>query len=71
MKLYNRDTGELASIESIEPRGSNLLVKGMIFGSMPLEAELRPEEARAALKMLGPKTILFLLTLPFRKSTGK
>ena len=71
MKLYNRDTGELANIETIERRGSNLLVKGMIFGSMPLEAELRPEEARAALKMLNLKMVLFLLTLPFRKHSGR
>jgi len=51
--------------------GSNLLIKGKIFGTMPLTAKLRPEEARAALKLMNFRTILFLLTLVFRSSPKK
>lgn len=70
MKLYNKETGELASIEKIERRGSVLLVKGVIFGSMPLEAELRPQEARQALKLLNARTLWFLITLLFRPAVA-
>jgi hypothetical protein len=34
---------------------------------MPMSATLTPEQARAAFKLLTPRLILFLLTLPFRK----
>ena len=41
--------------------------KGKLFGAMPLTAKLRPEDARAALKLLNFRTALFLLTLLFRR----
>jgi hypothetical protein len=34
---------------------------------MPMVAKLTPAEARAALKLLDLRTILFLLTLLFRR----
>ena len=70
MNIYGADNKVLMSINSIEPDGSTLLVKGKIFGTMPLSAKLRPEEARAALGMMNWKTKLFLLTLLFRKKQG-
>jgi hypothetical protein len=42
---------------------------GKIFGAMPVKARLKPEEARAALKLLTPGLIWFLVTLPFRKKS--
>jgi hypothetical protein len=66
MNIYGADNKVLISIGSIEPDGSSLLVKGKIFGTMPLSAKLRPEDARAALAMMSWKTRLFLLTLIFR-----
>lgn len=68
MKLYTPEAGELATIERLEVRGSSLIIKGEIFGAMPMEAVLTPEEARRAFKLLDPRLILFLLTLPFRVS---
>ena len=47
--------------------GSNLVIRGKIFGAMPMTAKLTPKEARAALKLLDAKTVWFLLTLLFRK----
>ncbi|WP_048578484.1 hypothetical protein [Flavisphingomonas formosensis] len=70
MRMFNAETGELVRIDNLERRGSTLIVKGTIFGAMPMEAELRPEEVRKALKLLNFKLVLFLLTLPFRRSTG-
>jgi hypothetical protein len=70
MNIYGADNKVLMSISSIEPADGNLIVKGKIFGTMPLSAKLRPEEARAALKLMNFKTILFLLTLIFRRKKG-
>ncbi len=68
MKLFAPDNSELMQITSLEREGDDLVVKGKVFGAMPLVAKLRPEQARAAFKLMGPKLFFFLLTLPFRKS---
>jgi hypothetical protein len=44
-----------------------LIIKGKVFGAMPLVAKLDADAARAALKLLTPGLFWFLLTLPFRK----
>jgi len=67
MKLYGSDNQELMKVTSLSREGSNLLIKGRIFGSMPLTAKLKPEEVRAALKLMDFRTLLFLLTMIFRK----
>jgi hypothetical protein len=68
MKLYGSDNKELMSVSSLARDGNNLVIKGKIFGTMPLTAKLKPEEARAALKLMDLRTILFLLTIVFRRS---
>jgi hypothetical protein len=68
MKLYGSDNKELMSVSSLARDGNNLVIKGKIFGTMPLTAKLKPEEARAAFKLMDFKTILFLLTIMFRRS---
>jgi len=67
MKLFDPNGGELMRIESIARDGNDLLIRGKVFGAMPLAARLPPAEARRALKLLGPRLVLFLLTLPFRR----
>jgi hypothetical protein len=67
MKIYGSDDKELMNITALERDGSDLVVKGKLFGTMPLTAKLRPEDARAAFKLLGFRTALFLLTLVFRR----
>jgi len=67
MKIYSSDGQEMMTVTSLEKDGSNLVIKGMIFGAMPMSAELRPEQARAALKLLNFKTIWLLLTILFRR----
>lgn len=66
MKVFGADNKELMAISSIARQGDELVVKGKIFGAMPLTAKLRPEEVRAALKLLDFRTILFILTMAFR-----
>jgi hypothetical protein len=43
------------------------VVRGKIFGAMPMVAKLTPKEARAALKLLDLRTILFIVTMLFRR----
>ena len=69
MKLYSQDNSELMRIDSLERDGDRLIVRGKVFGAMPLAAQLRPEEVRAGLKLLNLRLALFLLTLPFRRKT--
>lgn len=69
MKIFDGQNQELMIIRKLEKQGNDLLITGKIFGSMPMKAKVKPQEARAALRMLDAKTIWFLLTLLFRKST--
>jgi hypothetical protein len=57
---------ELMSVESLERKGDELIIKGTSFGTMPMEARLDGPSARAGLKMLGLGNLAFLTTLPFR-----
>lgn len=70
MKIYGPDNKEMMVVSALERDGSTLVIKGKIFGAMPLSARLRPEEARAALKLLSPGLVWFLLTLLFRRKQG-
>ncbi len=67
MKLFGPDRSELMRIETIAREGDQLVIKGKVFGTMPLTARLTPQEARRGLKLLSPRLVLFLLTLPFRR----
>ena len=70
MKIYSADKSELMQVTRIERDGDDLVLKGKVFGTMPMSARLTPEQAKEALKLLSPKLLIFLLTLPFRKSKG-
>jgi hypothetical protein len=70
MKIRSADKSELMDVSSIERKGNDLVIKGKVFGTMPMAATLSPEEARKAFKLLSFKLMLFLITLPFRSSKG-
>lgn len=67
MKLLSTDGGELMTVSGLERDGNSLIIKGKVFGAMPLNARLDPQAARAALKLLTPGLVWFLLTLPLRR----
>ena len=69
MRLKGADGGELMTVSSLERDGNVLLIKGKVFGAMPMTARLDAAAAREALKLLTPRLLFFLLTLPFRKGT--
>lgn len=67
MKILDAQNKELMTVRKIERDGNNLVIRGKIFGAMPMVAKVSPEEARAALKLLGPGLIWFLITMPLRR----
>ena len=67
MKIYAADKSELMQVSKIEREGSDLVLKGKVFGTMPMAATLTPEEARNFRKLLTPKLMWFLVTLLLRK----
>jgi hypothetical protein len=67
MKIYDANDQELMQVRAIAGEDGKLVIRGKIFGAMPMVAKVTPKEARAALKLLDFKTVLFLLTLLLRK----
>lgn len=68
MKLYGPDRRELMTISRIEREGNALIIKGKVFGTMPLSASLTPAQAREGLKLLGLRGVFFMLSMLFRGS---
>ena len=73
MKIVGGDNRELMTVSAISRDGDILVIKGKIFGAMPMTAKLTPAEARAGLKLLSFQLVLFLITFLFRsgKSAAK
>ncbi len=67
MTLYSADKSELMQVSAVERDGSDLLIKGKVFGTMPMTARLTPAEARQGLKLLRLRTLLFLVSMLFRR----
>ena len=71
MKLYGADKSVLMEVAKIERKGDDLVLKGKVFGTMPMSATLTPEEAKKAMKLLSPKLLAFIVSLPFRKTKSQ
>jgi hypothetical protein len=67
MRILDAQDKELMAVRRFAREGNDLVIRGKIFGAMPMVAKITPAEARAALKLLDLKTILFILSLLFRK----
>ena len=68
MKILGADNKELIAISAIERDGAELVLRGKIFGTLPMSARITPEEARRGLKLLGWRTAMFALSLPWRRA---
>jgi hypothetical protein len=66
LTLLSPDNTTLMQVESLERSGNDLLIKGKVFGAMPMTARLTPAEARKGLKLVSFKLALFLLTFLLR-----
>ena len=64
--LYSADNSKLMEIERLERSGKELLIRGKVFGAMPMTARLSPAEARKGLKLLNFRLAWFLLTFLLR-----
>ena len=67
MKLKSPDGSELMDVEAVAQDGDMLVVKGKVFGTMPMTARLTPAEARRGLKLLNIRLFFFLLTFLLRR----
>jgi hypothetical protein len=68
VKIFGADNKELIAISAIERDGMELVLRGKIFGTLPMSARVTPEEARRGLKLLGWRTAIFVLSLPWRRT---
>lgn len=68
-KIYDANKSELMAISGLEREGNELVIRGKIYGAMPMSARLRPEDVRNLLKLLNLKIIIFAISMLFRKST--
>jgi len=68
LKIFGADNKEMIAISAIEREGAELVLRGKIFGTMPMTARIRPEELRRGLKLLNWRTVLFLFSLPWRRA---
>lgn len=66
-KILDAQDKELMAIRKLEKDGNALVIRGKIFGAMPMVAKLTPSEARAALQLIDWRTFLFLTTFLFRR----
>ena len=71
MKLYSADKSVLMEVSKIERKGDDLVLKGKVFGTMPMTAVLTPDEAKKGAKLLGFPLLAFIASMPFRKSNKK
>ena len=69
--LYGPADEDLLVIHAIEREGNSVVVKGQAYGTMPLSAALRPEQARRIFKLLKLSLIPFLISFLFRRSPRK
>jgi phytoene dehydrogenase-like protein len=66
--LYGPANEDLLVIRSIERDGNSVVVKGRAYGTLPLSATLRPEQARRIFKLLKLSLLPFLIGFLFRRS---
>jgi hypothetical protein len=66
LTLYSADNTKLMEVEKLERSGNDLLIRGKVFGAMPMTARLTPAEARKGLRLVSFKLALFLLTFLLR-----
>ena len=69
MKLHTPEGNEMMEVLKIERDDGVLVVRGTVMGTMPTRVVVRPEELRAAFKLLSLGLIFGVIALLFRKSS--
>jgi hypothetical protein len=68
MKVHTPEGNELMEVQKVQREGDGLVIRGVIMGTMPTRAVIRPEELRAAFKLLSFGLVFGAIGLLFRKS---
>ena len=68
MKFLDAQNKELMAVRKVALEDGRLVIRGKIFGAMPMVAKLTPEEAREGLRLLGVKTFLQLIPFLFART---
>jgi hypothetical protein len=71
MVLRGAANEALMHVASMDRVGNERVITGKNFGTMPMQARLDADSARAGLKLLGLGKLAFLASLPFRKGGGQ
>lgn len=67
MILHTPDNNELMRVSRIERQGDDLIVYGLIMGSMPTKAVIHPSQLRAIFSLLSVKLVWNSFLLLFKK----
>ncbi|MGQ0700964.1 MAG: hypothetical protein ACT4PZ_22325 [Panacagrimonas sp.] len=70
MKLHTPEGRELMEVLRVERDGDRLVVRGIIMGTMPTRAVIRPEQIRAAFGLLSWGLIWSVLVLLFKRTSS-
>ncbi len=71
MRVHTPEGNELMEVLKVQREGDLLVVRGVIMGTMPTRAVLRPEELRASFKLISWSLIVGVVGLLFAKASGK
>ena len=69
MKFYSPDKSLLIDVRAIKDHPDGIVIEGKIMGSMPMKAILRPEEMRAAFKLVSRPLVFKILRMLIRGKT--
>ncbi len=67
MILHTPDNNELMRVSRIERQGDDLVVYGVIMGSMPTKAVIHPAQLRSLFSLLNAKLLWNGFLLLFKK----
>lgn len=68
MKLHTPEGRELMNVQRVAREGDQLVVRGLIMGTLPSRAVIRPEQIRAAFGLLSWGLIWGVIALLFKRA---
>lgn len=70
VKLIDPNNAELMAISGLERNGNELVIRGKIYGSMPIKARLTPQEVRNIFGLLNASLLFFIVSMLFRRDAA-
>jgi hypothetical protein len=69
MKFYAPDKSLLIDVQAVKVHPEGIVIEGKIMGAMPMKAVLRPEELRAAFRLLSWQLVMRVMRMLLRGGT--